>query len=71
MRITVDAARCAGHALCAAVAEEVYQVNEDDGFNDMGEFEVPDTLAEAALRGLAACPERAVAIADAPDGGAR
>ena len=62
MRITVDPRSCDGHALCAALAEEVYRVNEDTGRNEMGRFEVTEALREAAVRGAGACPERAITV---------
>lgn len=62
MRIHVDTQACDGHALCHALAEEVYQVNEDTGRNEMGPFEVPEGLREAAIRGADACPERAIVV---------
>lgn len=62
VRIRVDAGRCDGHALCAALAGDVYRVNESDGRNEMGEFELPPALLDSARRGAAACPERAITI---------
>ena len=68
MLIRVDATACDGHALCAAMAERVYAVDEDTGRNQMGEFEVAEALRPDALRGAAACPERAITVE--PLGGA-
>jgi ferredoxin len=62
----VDGLRCEGHALCAALAGDVYEVNENDGRNEMGEFDVPDALGAIARQGAAACPERAISL-DEPD----
>jgi ferredoxin len=51
-----------GHGMCAALAPEVYRVNEDSGFNEMGEFEEPPERREPVLRGVSACPERAITV---------
>ncbi|MFG2631502.1 ferredoxin [Streptomyces sp. NPDC048473] len=61
MRIKVDSERCMGHAMCNALAPEVYTVT-DDGFNEMQEFEVTTAQRAAALRGASACPERIIAV---------
>ncbi|MEU4475948.1 ferredoxin [Micromonospora sp. NPDC023888] len=62
MRVRVDADLCQGHGMCAALAPEVYRVNEESGFNQMGEFEAPDDAHVAVERGAAACPEQAIAL---------
>jgi ferredoxin len=62
MRIIVDGARCDGHGLCAALAGDVYVVNELTGHNEMAEVEVAEPLRGSAERGAAACPERAIRI---------
>jgi ferredoxin len=64
VRVRVDADRCMGHGMCAALVGEVYEVNEDTGFNEMGEFELPEPARAKALRGVSACPERAIAVLD-------
>ena len=61
MKVTVDAARCVGHARCASVAPEVYALN-DEGFNVTTEKEVDPSLRASAIRGMRACPERIIAI---------
>jgi ferredoxin len=61
VKVNVDATLCMGHGMCAARAPEVYRIN-DVGFNDMGEFEVPPELEDAAKRGSLACPEQIITI---------
>lgn len=61
MKAAVDRNLCQGHAMCNALAPEVYEVN-DDGFNEMGVFAVPVGREAAAARGAGACPERAITI---------
>lgn len=62
MRVRVDADLCQGHGMCAAMAPDIYQVDDESGFNVMGEFVVPDTHLDAVERGAEACPERAIAV---------
>jgi ferredoxin len=61
MKVTVDTARCVGHARCAAVAPEVYELNSD-GFNVTAEKEIGPELLQKAIRGMRACPERVISI---------
>jgi ferredoxin len=65
MRVQVDRARCQGHARCWAEASELYLL-DDDGYSAIDDVEVPPGLEEAARRGADACPERAIAIVEAP-----
>ncbi|PRY34882.1 ferredoxin [Umezawaea tangerina] len=61
LRIKVDGGVCMGHAMCNALAPEVYEV-DDAGFNRMGEFELDPAGRGAAERGASACPERAISF---------
>ena len=63
MRVRVERDRCMGHAMCEALAGEVFEVS-DEGLNEMGEFEVGPEHAAAARKGAVACPERAITIID-------
>jgi len=65
MRVQVDRARCQGHARCWAEVPELYLL-DDDGYSAVDDVEVPPGLEEAARRGADACPERAIAIVEAP-----
>ena len=62
MLIRVDAERCAGHAMCEALAGHVYRLDEVSGRNEMGEFQAAEELRTAALRGARGCPEQAISI---------
>jgi ferredoxin len=66
MKIVADKSRCAGHARCAAVAGQLFELN-GDGYIAFDEKAVPPELTEAARRGVRACPERALRISE--DGG--
>ena len=62
MKISVDSAKCTGHARCNAVAPEVYTL-DDEGYCAIGEnAEVEPGLEEAARRGATNCPERAITV---------
>jgi ferredoxin len=61
MRIRVDTDLCSGHALCAAMAPEIY-VLDDVGYCAADGREVPEDFREAARKGALACPERAITL---------
>lgn len=61
MKVKVDVANCVGHARCAAVAPEVYDL-DDNGFNVTAEKEIDESLRAQAVRGMRACPERVISI---------
>ena len=65
MKIMIDRARCAGHARCAAVAPELFPLNDDGYINSDGFTPSPDQEA-LARRGARACPERIITIVE-PD----
>jgi len=61
MRILVDRSVCAGHALCAAQAPDVYQL-DDEGFCSSDGAFVPVHLQEQARVGARHCPEAAIVL---------
>lgn len=61
MKIAIDKAACSGHARCAAVAPELFRLDED-GYALPLDGEVPENLEQAARDGETACPERAVTV---------
>lgn len=63
MKVKVGVANCVGHARCAAVAPDVYDL-DDNGFNVTPEKEVDESLRAQAIRGMRACPERVISIED-------
>lgn len=65
MKYVVDEAMCSGHGLCAALAPEVYDL-DDDGFNaHIGQtVQVPAGQEEAAVEGARSCPEAALSIVE-------
>ncbi len=63
MKVIADKTRCAGHARCAAVSEEIFEL-DPSGYIGFEEKTVPAGLEVAARRGVRACPERALKISE-------
>jgi ferredoxin len=61
VRILVEKRRCQGHAQCAALAPDLF-VLDDLGYLALVDVEVADDNVPAARRGALACPERAITI---------
>jgi ferredoxin len=64
MKVIVDQSKCQGHAQCNANAPEVFALDDDGYVAIDGELEVPAGQEDAARRGVAACPERALTIVE-------
>jgi ferredoxin len=63
MKIRVIEGKCSGHARCAAVAPEIFLLN-DDGYLEIAETNIPADQEGLARRGARACPERAIEIVE-------
>ena len=63
MKIIVDRQVCAGHALCAAKAPDVYRL-DDEGYCCSDGAVVPPHLQEQARLGARHCPEAAILLVD-------
>jgi ferredoxin len=61
VRVRVDREKCQGHGRCHAVAADVFAVDEY-GYSLPLDGPVAAGLEDAAQRGAAACPERAITI---------
>jgi ferredoxin len=61
MKILINKPACVGHARCAAVAPEIYEL-DDDGYIKQEEIDVPAGKEDIARRGARACPERIITI---------
>jgi ferredoxin len=61
VKIIADKSRCAGHARCAAVAENLFNL-DDSGYIGFEEKTVAPGAEELARRGVRACPERALKL---------
>jgi ferredoxin len=65
MKVVVNNQLCSGHARCASVAPEFFEL-DDDGYIGFSEKEVPPELEAQARRGARACPERALTFVEDP-----
>ena len=63
MKIIADKTRCAGHARCAAIAEKLFEL-DDNGYIGFDEKAVETGAEESARRGVRACPERALKLVE-------
>jgi ferredoxin len=63
MKIRIDKAKCVGNARCAAVAPELFPL-DDEGYIAVEEIDVPPGMEALARRGARACPERIIVIED-------
>lgn len=61
MKIHINKAACVGHARCAAVAPDIYKL-DDDGYITVEEIDVPPGKEKEAVRGARACPERIITV---------
>jgi len=61
MKVKANTTICSGHARCAAVAPEVFTLN-DDGYIGFEEKEITADQLALARRGVRACPERALTL---------
>jgi ferredoxin len=61
MKLTIDTAKCSGHARCYAVAPDVFDI-DDLGYAVPVDREVTEPLDEDIAAGIAACPERAISV---------
>jgi ferredoxin len=61
MKIHVNKAACVGHARCAAVAEDIFKL-DDNGYILQEKIDVPPGKEDLARRGARACPERIITI---------
>ena len=61
MKIKINKAGCVGHARCAAVAPEIYKL-DDQGYILQEEIDVPPGMEKQAVRGARACPERIIKV---------
>lgn len=61
IKVVADTKLCSGHARCAAVARDVFTL-DDNGFIGFTEKEIPPEQVGLARRGVRACPERALML---------
>lgn len=61
MRIVIDKARCSGHARCAAIAPDLFEL-DPLGYIAIDGFTPPAGREADARRGANACPERIITV---------
>jgi len=61
MKIRIDKAACVGNARCAAVAADLFPLDEN-GYIAVSEIDVPPGKEDLARRGARACPERIIVV---------
>jgi ferredoxin len=62
MRLVVNADRCQGHALCASVAPDLFELNDEDGHSTAVGGELDADQQPLARKASMACPEQAVRL---------
>ena len=63
--IHVDMEKCSGHARCAAKGPDVYDLDDEGFCRSDGKVVGDEALREQVMRGMRACPERAITIEEA------
>jgi ferredoxin len=64
VRIVIDKGNCVGHARCAAIAPDLFEL-DSEGYIATEGFDVPAGQEALAQRAARACPERVISVADA------
>ena len=62
LKVKVDRAKCQGHARCAALAPELFKLDELGNARETGDGTVPEALADKAWLAKANCPELAIEV---------
>ena len=63
MRVEVDLDRCEGNAICVGIADDLFELNDDD-YAVMKVDAIPADREEAARRAVVDCPRAALTIKD-------
>ena len=63
MKLIVDKEKCAGHARCATIDPELFELDVN-GYIAFGEKAVPPGKEAVARQGENACPERVIRLAE-------
>lgn len=62
LTVRIDPARCQGHNRCAALAPQLFEVDELGYARARGDATVPKELHDMAWLAQANCPERAIDV---------
>jgi ferredoxin len=63
MRVAVDRDLCEANGICAALAPEVFDLDDEDYLHIVAP-EVPAGQADAVRRAVASCPKQALRLAE-------
>lgn len=63
MRVEVDRDRCEGNAICAGIAPDLFELDDDD-YAVMKVDEIPADQVELAERAVTECPRAALSRKD-------
>ena len=61
-KVKVDREKCQGHARCAALAPELFVLDELGNAHEIGDGSVPEALIDKAYLAKANCPELAIEV---------
>ena len=62
LKVKVDREKCQGHARCAALAPELFALDELGNAHEIGDGSVPDALVGKVYLARANCPELAIDV---------
>jgi ferredoxin len=62
MRLVVNPDRCQGHALCASVAPDLFELDDEDGHSTAVVGELGRDQQALARKASMVCPEHAVRL---------
>ncbi|MEJ0075112.1 MAG: ferredoxin [Alphaproteobacteria bacterium] len=62
LKVKVDRDKCQGHARCAALAPELFELDELGNAREKGDGTLPNALVEKAWLARANCPEEAIEV---------
>jgi len=65
LKVKVDRDKCQGHARCAALAPELFRLDDLGNAWEIGDGTVPDALTEKAYLAKSNCPELAIEVTEA------
>ena len=64
VKVKVDRERCQGHARCAALAPELFALDELGNAREIGDGTVAQSLIDKAYLAKANCPEQAIEVTE-------
>ena len=62
LKVKVDPERCQGHARCAALAPELFKLDDLGNAHEIGDGTVPEALVDKAYLAKSNCPEMAIEV---------